>query len=177
MSRIGKLPIAVPSTVKVELKDQFITVKGAKSELKMQIPSDVTVKFDAGNVSVAPANDSQKSKAMWGTIRTRINNMVEGVTKGFSDRLEINGVGYRCAVDKGILTIVLGYSHEIKYAIPAGIEMKAEKPTLLQISGADKQLVGQVAAEIRELRKPEPYKGKGVKYEGETIRRKEGKKK
>lgn len=177
MSRIGKLPIPVPAAVKVDVQGSNVTVKGAKSELKLVIPADVAVAFSDGNISVKPANDSQRARSMWGTIRTRLNNMVDGVTKGFSERLEINGVGFRAAVDKGILTMSLGFSHEIKYAIPNGIEIKAEKPTLIVITGADKQLVGQVAAEIRALRKPEPYKGKGVKYEAETIRRKEGKKK
>ncbi len=177
MSRIGKAPIPVPAAVKVELQPNLITIKGGKSELKMQLPQEVSVSLSDGKIAVQPANDSQRARAMWGTVRTSINNMVDGVTKGFSERLEINGVGFRAAVDKGILTISLGFSHEIKYALPAGIDIKAEKPTLIVISGADKQLVGQIAADIRRLRKPEPYKGKGVKYESETIRRKEGKKK
>lgn len=177
MSRIGKLPIAVPSAVKVDLQTGSVTVKGAKTELKLVVPPDVTVTMEEGKVVVKPIGNGKRARSMWGTIRTRINNMVKGVTDGFAERLEINGVGFRAAVDKGILTLSLGFSHEVKYAIPAGVEIKAEKPTLLVITGADKQLVGQVAAELRRLRKPEPYKGKGVKYESEKIRMKEGKKK
>lgn len=177
MSRLGKLPIAVPDKVKVDVKGQEITVKGAKAELKATINSEAKISFTDGKVHVQPANDSQKARAMWGTARALINNMVKGVTEGFSVRIEIVGVGFRAAVDKGMLTMSLGYSHEIKYVIPKGVEIKAEKPTLLVISGADKQLVGQVAAELHRLRRVDPYKGKGVLYEGRKIRRKEGKKK
>lgn len=177
MSRIGKLPIAVPQGVQVDIKDHLVTVKGKLGELKTQIHGAVNLELKDGKVSVQPANDSQESRAMWGLSRTLINNMVKGVTEGFATRLEIQGVGYRSAVEGNILTIVLGYSHEIKYAIPTGITIKAEKPTTLLVSGADKQKVGEVAAQLRALRKPEPYKGKGVRYEGERIIMKEGKKK
>jgi large subunit ribosomal protein L6 len=177
MSRVGKLPIVVPDKVKVELKGQEITLKGAKGELKTTINSDAKITFTDGKVHVEPANDTQRARAMWGTARAIINNMVKGVNEGFAIRIEIVGVGFRAAVDKGMLTMSLGFSHEIKYVIPAGIEIKAEKPTLIVISGADKQLVGQVAAELHRLRRVDPYKGKGVLYEGKKIRRKEGKKK
>ncbi len=177
MSRIGKMPIAVPSAVKIDLKGQDITVKGAKSELKMTLPAEVKVTFTNGQVTVEPINDSQRARAMWGTSRTLINNMVLGVTTGFTERMEITGVGFRAAVDKGILTMSLGFSHEVKVQVPQGLEVKAEKPTVIVITGPSKQKVGAFAAMLRRLRKPEPYKGKGVKYESETIRRKEGKKK
>lgn len=177
MSRIGKLAVTVPDKVKVDIKGQEITLKGPKHELKTVINSNAKISFTDGHVHVAPANDSQAARAMWGTARALINNMVKGVTDGFTIRIEIVGVGFRAAVDKGMLNISLGYSHEIKYVIPAGIEIKAEKPTLIVISGPDKQLVGQVAAELHRLRRVDPYKGKGVLYEGKKIRRKEGKKK
>jgi len=177
MSRVGKLPVAVPDKVKVDIKGQEVTVKGAKGELKMMFSSDAKISLTDGKVHVEASNDTQKARAMWGTARAIINNMVKGVSQGFSERIEIVGVGFRAAIDKGILTLSLGYSHEIKYVIPQGIEIKAEKPTLIVISGADKQLVGQVAAELHRLRRVDPYKGKGVLYEGKKIRRKEGKKK
>lgn len=177
MSRVGKNPVAVPDKVKVDIKGQEIVLKGAKGELKTVIDSNAKITFTDGKVHVAPANDTQKARAMWGTARAIINNMVKGVSEGFSIRIEVVGVGFRTAIDKGILTLTLGFSHEIKYVIPAGVEIKAEKPTLIVISGADKQLVGQVAAELHRLRRVDPYKGKGVLYEGKKIRRKEGKKK
>jgi len=177
MSRIGKLAIAIPEKVSVDLKDQHITVKGIKGELSAVINNNALVSFTDGAISVQPANDTKLARAMWGTARAIINNMVKGVSEGFSIRLEIIGVGFRAAIDKNILTMSLGYSHDIKYFIPAGIEIKAEKPTLIVISGSDKQLVGQVAAELHRLRRVDPYKGKGVLYEGKKIRRKEGKKK
>ncbi len=177
MSRVGKLPIPVSDKVKVEIKGQEIVLKGAKGELKATINSNAKISFTDGKVLVEPANDTQKARAMWGTARAIINNMVKGVSEGFSIRIEVVGVGFRAAIDKGILTLSLGYSHEIKYMIPDGVEIKAEKPTLIVISGPDKQLVGQVAAELHRLRRVDPYKGKGVLYEGKKIRRKEGKKK
>lgn len=177
MSRIGKLPVAVPSAVKVEINGQDVKVKGAKGELSTSIHGDVTVTMNDGKVWVKPANDSQRARAMWGMSRTLINNMVKGVSEGFTERLEITGVGFRAAADKNYLTISLGFSHEVKYAIPAGITIVCEKPTIIVISGFDKQKVGQVAAQLITLRKPEPYKGKGVKYEGKRYRTKEGKKK
>ena len=177
MSRVGKLPVTVPDKVKVEIKGQEISLKGAKGELKTVINSNAKISFTDGHVHVEPANDTQLARAMWGTARALIHNMVKGVSEGFTIRIEIVGVGFRAAIDKGMLTMSLGYSHEIKYVIPAGIEIKAEKPTLIVISGPDKQLVGQVAAELHRLRRVDPYKGKGVLYEGKKIRRKEGKKK
>lgn len=180
MSRVGKNPVTVPDKVKVEIKGQEIMLKGAKGELKTVINNNAKISFTDGKVKVEPANDTAKARAMWGTARALINNMVKGVSEGFSVKMEGVGVGYRAALDKGILTMTLGYSHEIKYVVPAGIEMKVEKPTgpfIVSISGADKQLVGQVAAELHRLRRVDPYKGKGVLYEGKKIRRKEGKKK
>lgn len=177
MSRIGKLPIAIPAGVQVDLKGRDISVKGKLGLLKVTLAPEVVVTVDSGKVTVKPANDSQRARAMWGMSRTVINNMVKGVTEGFATRLEIQGVGFRAAVDGKILTLALGFSHEIKYAIPEGITIKAEKPTSLEISGSDRQKVGEVAAQLRALRKPEPYKGKGVRYEGEKINMKEGKKK
>lgn len=177
MSRIGKLPITVPNGVQVDLQGRLLTVKGQKGELKQKIVNEVNVSLDNGLIKVAPANDTKRARAMWGMSRTLINNMVTGVTAGFTKRLEIKGVGFRASVDGKILSLSLGFSHEIKYAIPAGITIVAEKPTLLVISGNDAQKVGQVAALLRSLRKPEPYKGKGVMYEGERIIMKEGKKK
>lgn len=178
MSRVGKLPVEIPSGVNVDVKGIDVTVKGGKGELKQKFTSDVTIEVKDGKVVVQPRNKNVKrSRAMWGTARAQIAAMVEGVSKGFTRQLEINGVGFRASADKQFLTLALGYSHEIKYAIPAGIEIKCEKPTLVAISGFDKKLIGQVAAEIRELRKPEPYKGKGVRYAGEYVRQKEGKKK
>jgi large subunit ribosomal protein L6 len=177
MSRIGKLPITVPSGVQVDIKDRLVTVKGQKGQLQQKIVGDVNVTLNNGEVKVDPANDSKRARAMWGMSRTLINNMITGVTDGFTKRLEIRGVGFRAAVDGKILSLSLGFSHEIKYAIPEGITIVAEKPTLLVISGTDTQKVGQVAALLRSLRKPEPYKGKGVRYEGERVIMKEGKKK
>lgn len=177
MSRVGKLPVAIPSGVTVTVANGEVAVKGGKGELKTKISSEVAIEVVDGKAWVKPANKTTRARAMWGTARAQLNNMVEGVSNGFTRRLEIQGVGFRAAADKQFLTMSLGFSHEIKYAIPAGIEVKCEKPTLIAISGFDKRLVGQVAAELRSLRKPEPYKGKGVRYEGEYIRMKEGKKK
>ncbi|MBA4274591.1 MAG: 50S ribosomal protein L6 [Alphaproteobacteria bacterium] len=177
MSRLGKLPVAVPDKVTVSLATDHILVKGPKGELKTVVTGDVNVEVNDGKVWVKPANDSKRSRAMWGTVRANVNNLVKGVTEGFTKTLEINGVGYRAAIAKDVLTLTLGFSHEVKYIVPAGITITVEKQTVVSISGADKQRVGQVAAEIRALRGPEPYKGKGIKYSDETIRRKEGKKK
>lgn len=177
MSRVGKLPVAIPSGVTVDIKNDHIAVKGKNGELKTLITGDVKVTIDDGKVVVAPANDSKRARAMWGTVRANLNNVIKGVTEGFTRNLEINGVGYRAAIQGEILSLSLGYSHEIKYMIPKGIKIAVDKQTALSITGNDKQRVGQVAAEIRSLRGPEPYKGKGVKYSDERIRRKEGKKK
>ncbi len=177
MSRLGKLPVAFSDKVHVTLKDNFIVVKGPKGELSTQITGDVDVTIDAGQVWVKPANDSQRARAMWGTVRANVKNLVQGTTDGFTRTLEITGVGYKCAFANNVLTLSLGFSHEVKYVMPQGISCTVERPTAVTISGADKQKVGQVASELRALRKPEPYKGKGVRYSDEKIRRKEGKKK
>lgn len=177
MSRVGKLPVAIPQGVQANVEGQKVTIKGSKGELSHVVHGDVHVSMSDGKISVSPANDSIGARAQWGTARALINNMVEGVSKGFSKRLEIIGVGFRAAVDKGILSMSLGYSHEIKYAIPAGITIVAEKPTSLLISGADVQKVGEVAAQLSRLRKRDPYKDKGVHVEGIRRRMKEGKKK
>lgn len=177
MSRLGKLPVAIPDKVTVNVAPNAITVKGPKGELTTVNSSDVKVEVKDGKVWVQPADDSQKARAMWGTVRANVKNLVEGVTNGYKKQLDITGVGYRAAAQGQILTLALGYSHEIKYIVPTGITVTVEKQTTVQLAGFDKQKVGQVAAEIRSLRGPEPYKGKGIKYSTETIRRKEGKKK
>ena len=178
MSRVGKQPVAIPSGVTVSVADGQVAVKGGKGELKASLAPEVIVTVEGSHVLVLPINkEDARARAMWGTTRNQINNMVEGVSKGFTVRLEIQGVGFRAAADKNYLTLALGFSHEIKYAIPEGVAIVCEKPTSVAISGFDKRLIGQVAAEIRSLRKPEPYKGKGVRYEGEFVRKKEGKKK
>jgi large subunit ribosomal protein L6 len=177
MSRLGKLPVTIPDKVTVSVGSDAITVKGPKGELSTIVNGDVVVSVTDGKVWVKPANDSQKSRAMWGTVRANVKNLVEGVTAGYKKQLDITGVGYRAAAQGQILTLALGFSHEIKYFIPAGITVTVEKQTTIHLAGPDKQKLGQVAAEIRRLRGPEPYKGKGIKYSTETIRRKEGKKK
>lgn len=178
MSRVGKNPVEVPSGVTVDIKDMVVTVKGPKGELKQAYNSEVTIECKDGNITVTPRDKADnRSRAMWGLYRALVANLVKGVTEGFTKKLEIQGVGFRASADKQFLSLALGYSHDIKYAIPEGIEVQCEKPTLIAISGINKELVGQVAAEIRTLRKPEPYKGKGVRYEGEYVRQKEGKKK
>ncbi|MDE2466649.1 MAG: 50S ribosomal protein L6 [Alphaproteobacteria bacterium] len=177
MSRIGKKPIQLPKGVTASVDGQTVKVKGPKGELKVTLVDDVEVKLTDAGVEVSPRPDHERARAMWGLSRTLVNNLVVGVTEGFTERLEINGVGYRAAVQGKNLNLQLGFSHDVVYPIPAGINIVAEKPTSITISGIDKQLVGQVAAEIRAWRPPEPYKGKGVKYAGETILRKEGKKK
>lgn len=177
MSRLGKLPVAIPDKVSVNIGANAITVKGPKGELSTHVTPDVEVSVSEGKVWVKPANDSPKSRVMWGTIRANVKNLVEGVTTGYKKQLDITGVGYRAAAQGQILTLALGFSHEIKFFIPAGITVTVEKQTTIFLAGADKQMIGQVAAEIRKLRGPEPYKGKGIKYSTETIRRKEGKKK
>lgn len=177
MSRVGKLPVSIPKGVTVSLTGGEIVVKGSKGELKEKIASDVTVEVQADEVVVTPKSKSIRARAQWGMSRANIRNMVEGAANGFTRRMEIQGVGYRAAADKKYLSLSLGYSHEIRYAIPEGISITCEKPTSIAVSGADKRLVGQVAAEIRALRKPEPYKGKGIRYENERVRIKEGKKK
>jgi large subunit ribosomal protein L6 len=177
VSRVGKYPVAVPSGVTVAIAGRVLSAKGKLGELKLDLSDEIDAALENNEVVVKPRSDSKRARTMWGTTRALVNNMVKGVSQGFTRKLEINGVGYRAAVQGKDLVLQLGYSHEIKYPIPPGITIAAEKPTLLAITGADRQRVGQVAADIRGFRGPEPYKGKGVKYEDETIRRKEGKKK
>ena len=177
MSRIGKKPVPIPSGVTANIEGQTVKVKGPKGAMQVMLPDDVIVKMDEGNVKVDPRNETKRARAMWGTSRTLVANLVTGVTKGFEKKLEITGVGYRAALQGKNLQISLGYSHEVLYAVPEGITIAAPKPTEIVVTGIDKQKVGQVAAEIRGFRPPEPYKGKGVKYAGEYIFRKEGKKK
>ncbi len=177
MSRVGKNPVAIPAGVNVEVSGGKLSAKGKLGVLTLGLSSEVTVTVENGQVSVQPVGATKRARMMWGTTRNLVRNMVTGVATGYSKSLEINGVGYRAAVQGKELILQLGYSHEIKYPIPEGITVKAEKPTALTISGADRQKVGQVAAEIRSFRGPEPYKGKGIKYDTETILRKEGKKK
>jgi large subunit ribosomal protein L6 len=177
MSRIGKNPVTIPSGVEVNLAGQTITAKGRLGQGSLTLVDDVSVEMKDGHVSVQPRSESRRARNMWGTSRTQVHNLIHGVATGFTQDLEINGVGYRAAVQGKDLVLALGYTHDIKYPIPAGVTMKTEKPTLISISGPNKQQIGQIAAEIRAFRPPEPYKGKGVKYAGETIVRKEGKKK
>lgn len=177
MSRVGKYPVSVPAGVTVSLAGSELSVKGKLGVSTMQIVDDVIASVEGNEVWVKPRTESTRSRKMWGTTRALINNMVKGVSDGFTIDLEINGVGYRAAVQGKVLNLQLGYSHDINYPIPEGITMKCEKPTSISISGKDRQVVGQIASEIRAFRGPEPYKGKGVKYATETILRKEGKKK
>ncbi|KAA5603621.1 50S ribosomal protein L6 [Blastochloris sulfoviridis] len=177
MSRIGKKAVAVPGGVTAQVSGQSVKVKGPKGELSVVLVDEVEVKLDGAEIHVTPRQDTQRHRAMWGLSRTLVNNLVVGVTKGYEDKLEITGVGYRAAVQGKNLQLALGYSHDVIYPIPDGIQIVTPKPTEIVVSGIDKQKVGQVSAEIREFRPPEPYKGKGVKYAGEFIFRKEGKKK
>ncbi len=177
MSRIGKRPVPLPKGVTARVEAETVSVKGPKGELKLRLVPEVEAAVDNAGISVTPREQSDRARAMWGMQRTLLSNLVRGVTEGFSERLEISGVGYRAAVQGKNLQLQLGFSHDVLHPIPAGIQVICEKPTVISISGIDKQLVGQVAAEIRSYRPPEPYKGKGVRYAGERIRRKEGKKK
>ncbi len=177
MSRIGKKPVSIPSGVTANVDGQTVKVKGPKGALQLVVHDDVVVTMDKGSVKVDPRNDSKRARSMWGTYRTLVSNLVTGVTKGFEEKLEITGVGYRAAVQGKALNLQLGFSHDVSFPIPEGITIATPKPTEINISGIDKKTVGQVAAEIRGYRPPEPYKGKGVKYAGEYIFRKEGKKK
>jgi large subunit ribosomal protein L6 len=177
MSRIGKHPVPIPQGVDVQLADRRLTAKGRLGTLSMMVNPEVTATVADGVVAVRPNNESKKARALWGTTRALVSNMVTGVSQGFTVNLEINGVGYRAAVQGQILNLQLGYSHDVVYPIPPEIRIACERPTVISVSGADRQRVGQVAAEIRAFRPPEPYKGKGIKYANETIRRKEGKKK
>jgi large subunit ribosomal protein L6 len=177
MSRIGKKAVPLPQGVTATVKDREVKVKGPKGELSLRVVDGIDVKVEKGGISVLPVEMTDAMRAQWGMQRTLVNNLVEGVSKGFAQTLEINGVGFRAAIQGKNLQLQLGYSHDVIYPIPAGIDIKCEKPTVIVVSGSDKQKVGQVSAEIRGFRKPEPYKGKGIKYAEEHIRRKEGKKK
>ena len=177
MSRVGKHPVTVPSGVTVEIANRMLKAKGKLGELSLQLSEEVEAKLEDGKVVVTPRSETKRARTLWGTTRAHVNNMVDGVSKGFSKTLDINGVGYRAQVQGKNLQLQLGFSHDIVYPIPAGVAIKCDKPTQITISGADRQRVGQVAAEIRAFRKPEPYKGKGIKYSDERILRKEGKKK
>jgi large subunit ribosomal protein L6 len=177
MSRVGKKPVAIPSGVTANVEGQKVRVKGPKGELEVVLHEDVTPTLESQAIKIDPRANSKRTRAMWGLSRSLVQNLVSGVTKGFERRLEINGVGYRAAVQGKNLQLALGYSHEVLYPIPEGIVVATPKPTEIVVSGIDRQKVGQVAAEIRGFRPPEPYKGKGVKYANEYIFRKEGKKK
>ncbi|HUC50704.1 MAG TPA: 50S ribosomal protein L6 [Xanthobacteraceae bacterium] len=177
MSRIGKKAIAVPSGVTANVEGQTVKVKGPKGALAVALHDDVTVKLEGGQIKIDPRSETKRARSQWGTSRTLVANLIAGVTKGFESKLEINGVGYRAAVQGKNLQLALGYSHDVIYPIPEGITIATPKPVEIVITGSDRQKVGQVAAEIREFRPPEPYKGKGIKYADERIFRKEGKKK
>ena len=178
MSRIGKKPVPMPAGVTANVEGQVLTVKGPKGRLSMQLLDDL-VKYEVGEgeIRVTPLTDAQRNRAAWGMTRTNVQNLVTGVTEGFTKVLEITGVGYRAQAQGRNLRLQLGYSHDVNYALPEGVDVKTPDQNTVEISGIDKQKVGQVAAEIRRWRKPEPYKGKGIKYRGEYIFRKEGKKK
>jgi large subunit ribosomal protein L6 len=177
MSRIGKKPLSVPSGVTANVEGQTVKVKGPKGALQVVLHDDVTVAMDKNAIKVAPRHETKRARSLWGTSRTQVANLVAGVTKGFEERLEITGVGFRAAVQGKQLNLQLGFSHDVNYPIPQGITIATPKATEIVVTGIDKQQVGQVAAEIRGYRPPEPYKGKGVKYAGEYIFRKQGKKK
>ena len=177
MSRVGQNPVMVPSGVDVQIAGQVLTVKGKMGELSAKLANEVEVTREDDKLIVRPRNQSRRARTLWGTSRAQVNNLVVGVTEGFTRTLEIVGVGYRAAVEGKTLNLQLGYSHEINYPIPDGITIACERPTLIEITGADRQQVGQIASEIRAYRKPEPYKGKGVRYNDEMVYRKEGKKK
>jgi len=177
MSRIGKKPVAIPGGVTAAVDGQEVKVKGPKGELKHVLVDQVIAKAGEDGIEIAMREDTKEARAMWGMSRTLVANLVTGVTEGFTKKLEITGVGYRAAVQGQALQLQLGYSHDVQYPIPQGIQVQCPKPTEIVITGIDKQQVGQVAAEIRRFRPPEPYKGKGVRYAGEYILRKEGKKK
>jgi large subunit ribosomal protein L6 len=177
MSRIGKNPVAIPSGVEIQIAGSVLTAKGKLGTLKLDLSGEVTTTVEDGKVWVKPNNETKRARALWGTTRALVSSMVTGVSKGFQKNLEISGVGYRAAVQGKTLNLQLGYSHDVQFPIPDDVKIVCDKPTSIQISGANKQRVGQVAAVIRGYRKPEPYKGKGIKYDTETIRRKEGKKK
>jgi large subunit ribosomal protein L6 len=177
MSRTGKKPVTVPSGVTASIADGQLSVKGPKGSLSLPMADEVTYSIEDGVIAVKPANDSKRARAFWGMQRTLVANLITGVTEGYTKKLLITGVGYRADAKGKVLNLKLGYSHDVDFEIPEGIEIKTPDNTTVEITGIDKQKVGQVAAEIRRWRKPEPYKGKGIKYAGEFIFRKEGKKK
>ena len=177
MSRIGKKAVAIPAGVTATINDRVLVVKGPKGELSMPLVDDISYTIEAAEIAVLPASDTKRARSFWGMQRTLVSNLVTGVSDGFTKVLLITGVGYRASVQGANLKLQLGYSHDVDFAIPDGITIKTPDPTTVEITGSDKQRVGQVAAEIRRWRKPEPYKGKGIKYRGEFIFRKEGKKK
>jgi len=177
MSRIGKKGVAVPTGVTANVEGQTVKVKGPKGALQLVLADEVAVSMDKNAIKLEPRSESKRARSLWGTSRTQVANLMAGVTKGFEEKLEINGVGFRAAVQGKQLNLQLGFSHDVNYPIPQGIAIATPKPTEIVVTGIDKQQVGQVAAEIRGFRPPEPYKGKGVKYVNEYIFRKEGKKK
>lgn len=177
MSRIGKRPIPVPSGVELSVDGQIVSAKGNKGELSVVLVDEVLARLEDGEVTIEPRDNSKRSRSMWGMSRTLVQNVVTGVSEGFKKNLEINGVGYRAQLQGSNLQLALGFSHDVLYPVPDGIQIECPKPTEIVVSGINKQQVGQVAAEIRDFRPPEPYKGKGVKYADEQIFRKEGKKK
>ena len=175
MSRIGNKAVAIPSGVTANVEGQTVKIKGPKGAMQVMLHDDVTVTMDKASVKLEPRGESKRARSMWGTSRTLVANLVAGVTKGFEERLEITGVGYRAAVQGKQLNLQLGFSHDVNFPIPEGIAIATPKPTEIVVTGMDKQKVGQVAAEIRGFRPPEPYKGKGIRYAGEIVRRKQGK--
>ncbi|MSP80728.1 MAG: 50S ribosomal protein L6 [Rhodospirillales bacterium] len=177
MSRVGKNPVKVPAGVTIEVAGKRVIAKGKLGELSSEFGDDVAIVREGDAVVVKPTSESLHARRMWGTVRANIRNMIEGVTTGYNRSLQINGVGFRAAIQGKDLVLQLGYSHEVRYLIPAGIKIACPEQTQIAISGSDRRLVGQVAANIRGFRPPEPYKGKGIKYAEETVRRKEGKKK
>jgi large subunit ribosomal protein L6 len=177
MSRVGKHPVPIPEGVEVQLAGRTVTARGPLGSLSLAVDGEVTTAIVDHAIAVTPNGSSKQARAMWGTTRALIHNMVTGVSQGFTVTLEINGVGYRAAVQDRTLTLQLGYSHDVAFPIPNGVTIACERPTVITVRGADRQRVGQVAAEIRAWRPPEPYKGKGIRYATETVRRKEGKKK
>jgi large subunit ribosomal protein L6 len=179
MSRIGKKPVPVPSNVTATVSGQTVTVKGAKGELSFTMPEEIKVEKTAEGIEITPLDDSKKARSMWGMSRTMVRNLIDGVTEGYTHTLEIHGVGFKAALKGKELSLSVGFSHDVVHTIPAGVEVKVggAKQEVVTVSGIDKQLVGQVAADIRASRKPEPYQGKGVRFKGEHVFRKEGKKK
>ncbi len=177
MSRVGKYPVEVPAGVTVALAGNVLTAKGKLGELHLSLTDQVEAKIEDGKISITPRTKAAQARMMWGTTRANVANLVKGVSQGYTKTLEITGTGYRASVQGKNLVVNLGFSHDVVYLIPEGIKVTCEKPTLIKVEGTDKRQVGQVCAELRAYRPPEPYKGKGVKFEGEAIRRKEGKKK